>query len=324
MAVIDAEGRWSLPGAPRRAGLDWDYPSKGSARRSLTLDPARAFMPQVREAARPSGPVEVVFPVLHGPNGEDGTVQGFLELAGLPYVGCGVLGSALCMDKELAKRLAADAGVPILPYAALRAGAGAPRLAARYARRLGWPVFVKPARLGSSVGISKVTGPAALAGALREAFRFDDKILVEKGIEAREIEVAVLGETAQAQASPCGEIRPRAEFYDYKAKYLDPEGAELLVPAPLGRGTSERARAWAVRVFAALDCHGMARVDFLLDRRSGRLYFNEVNTIPGFTAVSLYPRMWAAAGLPFPRLLDRLIALALARHKRRSALKTMR
>ncbi|MFH1726359.1 MAG: D-alanine--D-alanine ligase family protein [Elusimicrobiota bacterium] len=323
-AVIGPSGRWTLPQDPRRAGLDWDYPRGRGRRRVLAIDPARGFSFSLRGRSGGGRAPDVVFPVLHGPNGEDGTIQGMLEFAGLPYVGCGVLSSALGMDKEYPKRLAAQEGVDVLPYAVLPS----PRALrerrgwARRVSRLGLPLFVKPARLGSSVGISKVCRRSGLDEALRLAFRFDTKVIVEAGIDAREIEVAVLGDTVRAEASGCGEIRPRAGFYDYEAKYVDPDGAELLIPAPLDRRTARKARAWAVRMFQAVDGYGMARVDFLVDKRSGRLYFNEVNTIPGFTTISLFPRLWGAAGLPFGKLLDRLIALALERQKARSRVRT--
>lgn len=264
-------------------------------------------------------PIGVVFPVLHGPMGEDGTLQGLLELAGVPYVGCGVLGSSLAMDKEFTKRLAIQAGLPVLPYAVLE---GPKDL--RAARKLRFPVFVKPARLGSSVGVYKVSRPGLLAAAARRAFRFDTKVLVEQGVQAREIECAVLGGDGRAEASIPGEIRPNAEFYSYEAKYLDPRGAELLIPARLSAAQARRVREMALRAFKALDLFGLARVDFLMDRGSGRIWFNEPNTLPGFTSVSMYPKLWEASGLPFPRLLDRLIRLALARHRRRARLRLTR
>ena len=243
-----------------------------------------------------------------------------MELAGLPYVGCGVLGSAVGMDKALTKRLALQAGLPILPYAVLEPGGS---LAA--ARRLRLPVFVKPSRMGSSVGVTKVKRASELAAAVRAAFRFDTVVLVEKGVPAREIECAVLGSNARPRAARrVGEIRPRAEFYSYEAKYLDPQGAELLIPAELSARQARQARSLACRAFTLLGCDGLARVDFLLDRSTGRLYFNEVNTLPGFTSISMYPKMWEASGLPFPKLVDRLIALAIERHRRRARLRITR
>jgi D-alanine-D-alanine ligase len=265
---------------------------------------------------------DCVFPVLHGPMGEDGTLQGLLELSGAAYVGCGVLGSSAGMDKEATKRVAESAGLPQVPWAAART----PKEAAAAARRLGFPVFLKPARMGSSVGVVKVSGPAGVAAALREALRYDDKALVEKGIPAREIETAVLGDPwAPAgdrfalKASIVGEIAPNAEFYDYRAKYLDPDGARLLIPAPLPARTAARVRELALASFRALDLYGLARVDFFVHKRTGAVYFNEPNTLPGFTPVSMYPRLWRESGVPTRRLVETLIALALrrARSKRR-------
>ncbi len=306
------------------------------AGRWLALDPKR-LTGRIRDAkAAPRGarPVDkdkllakagVVFPVLHGTLGEDGAIQGLLEVAGAPYVGCGVLGSALGMDKEHAKRLAADAGVPVLPSATLHDPAEAPAAA----RKLGYPLFAKPARLGSSVGVSKITSARDLGPALREAFRYDDKILLEKGIDAREIECAVLGDPwarrgdpLELKASVCGEITPNAEFYTYESKYLDPDGARLDIPARLPRATAERARLLALQAFRALDAYGMGRMDFLLDKKTGKLWFNEINTIPGFTAASMYPLLWKASGLPPAELVDRLISLALRRARARARLKT--
>ena len=263
--------------------------------------------------------VGAVFPVLHGPMGEDGTLQGHLELAGLPYVGCDVLGSAVGMDKVITKRLAAEAGLPILPYVVLRPGDPLGP-----ARRLPLPVFVKPSRMGSSVGISKVSRPADLAPAVRTALRFDTVAIVEKGVPAREIECAVLGDDVRPRASIPGEIRPNAEFYSYEAKYLDPKGAALLVPAELSPASAREVRRIAVGAFLALGGYGMARVDFLLDKSTGKLWFNEVNTIPGFTSISMYPKLWGATGLPFPKLVTRLIELALARHRARARLRITR
>ena len=269
---------------------------------------------------------DVVFPALHGPLGEDGTVQGLLEVAGIAYVGCGVASSALCMDKELTKRLALAAGLPTLPFVALND----PDLAPGAAKRLGLPVFVKPARMGSSVGVSKVKTGRELARAVREAFRYDDKIIIEKAIPAREIECALLGDPWRTngndplalRSSICGEIRPTHEFYSYESKYLDPAGADLVIPAAIPPASMRRVRRLAEDAFRALDGYGMARADFLMDKRSGAVYFNEINTIPGFTSISMYPLLWKASGVPAPRLLDRLIRLALRRGLARSRLET--
>lgn len=317
LVYIDAEGRWLKAGERLLAATVQTGEPDVSGLRVLTGE-AR-LSPSSR---RP----DAVFPVLHGPLGEDGTVQGLLEVAGLPYVGCGVLGSALAMDKELTKRLAIREGLPLLPYRVVRD----PRRAAEATARLGLPVFVKPARLGSSVGVSKVKEGRGLAGAVREALRYDDKLVIEKGIEAREIECALLGDPWSPagkdplglRASVCGEIAPNAEFYSYESKYLDPDGAKLTIPAAIGAKIARQVQDLALRAFRALDGYGMARADFLMDKRTGRVYFNEINTIPGFTGSSMYPLLWKASGVDTPELLTRLVELALRRHRARARLKT--
>ncbi|MBI4060179.1 MAG: D-alanine--D-alanine ligase [Elusimicrobia bacterium] len=268
---------------------------------------------------------DCVFPVLHGPMGEDGTMQGLLELTGAAYVGCGVLGSAAAMDKEAAKRIVRSAGLHQVPWTAARGA----REASAAARRLGYPVFIKPARMGSSVGVAKVKGPSGIAAAVREALRYDDKVLVEKGIPAREIETAVLGDPwapkddpFRLKASACAEIVPNAEFYDYRSKYLDPNGARFLVPAPIPAKTSARVRAVALAAFRALDLYGLSRMDFFLHKKTGEVYFNEANTLPGFTPASMYPRLWRESGLPTGKLVEALIALALRRAAARRRIST--
>lgn len=262
------------------------------------------------------GTKDCVFPVIHGPYGEDGTLQGLLELIGVPYVGCGVLGSSAGMDKEATKRLAADAGLPQVPWAVARSV----KEAGPAAKKLGFPVFVKPARMGSSVGVVKAKSPRDLPAAVREALRYDDKAILEKGIPAREIETAVLGDPwaprgdrFELKASIVGEIAPNAEFYDYHAKYIDPDGARLLMPAPIGKAQSERVRALALAAFRALDLYGLARVDFFMHKKTGAVFFNEPNTLPGFTPVSMYPMLWRESGVPTPKLIETLVALALRR-----------
>ena len=257
----------------------------------------------------------MVFPVLHGPRGEDGTVQGLLELANLPYVGSGVLGSAVAMDKAMAKTVLKEAGIAQGPWelvtrAEWRRDPG--KVTARIEDRLGYPCFTKPANLGSSVGISKVHGPDELAAALDMAAHLDRRIVVEKGIDARELEVSVLGNDSPIASLP-GEIVPCNEFYDYSAKYVD-DGSELIVPADLPGDVVHRIQDIAVRAFTALDLAGLARVDFFLERETGEIYLNEVNTIPGFTSISMYPLLWEATGVPLPELVERLIALAIERH----------
>jgi D-alanine-D-alanine ligase len=260
----------------------------------------------------------VVFPLLHGPFGEDGTVQGLLELADVPYVGCGVLASALAMDKAKAKEVAAFHGIPQARWRTLHerdlADAG---LAARLADELGLPLFVKPANMGSSVGVTRATDPAGVTAGLTEAARHDEWLVVEEAITGRELEVAVLG-NLEPRASVPGEIVPGAEFYDYEDKY-SAGTAQLHVPAELPDAVADEIRALALEAFRALRCEGMARVDFFYEEGGRGLLLNEVNTIPGFTPVSMYPRLWAATGVPYPALIDELVALALERHTRRAA-----
>ena len=262
---------------------------------------------------------DLVLPILHGTYGEDGTVQGLLEMIGVPYVGAGVLGSAAAMDKDVMKRLFLQAGLPTPRFRALRRGGAWPERALE--REFGYPMFVKPANLGSSVGISKVHRRRELRPALEFAARYDAKLIVEEGVDARELECAVLG-NQQPEASIAGEVIAGKEFYDYEAKYHD-AGSRTLIPAPVPAKTMAAVRALALRAFAACECEGLARVDFFLERATGRLLLNEINTMPGFTPISMYPKMWEASGLPFPRLLDRLIALGLerARARRRNSAK---
>jgi D-alanine-D-alanine ligase len=257
----------------------------------------------------------VVLPLLHGPFGEDGTVQGLLELAGVPYVGSGVLGSAAAMDKITAKRLAAEAGIPQGKWIALRDRNPDPGLAARVEGELGWPVFVKPSNLGSSVGVSKAHDADGLAEALALAFSYDERALVEEAIAGREIECGVLGDPPEASVP--GEIEPSREFYDYEDKYVV-DAATLLVPAPLSASETATVQGLALRAFEATEAEGMARVDFFYEEGRRGFLLNEVNTIPGFTPISMYPKMWQASGVPYSDLIDRLVQLALDRHARRS------
>jgi D-alanine-D-alanine ligase len=291
------------------------------------LDPARYAVRRILitregrwepEALRPepgaNPDIDVVFPVLHGTFGEDGTVQGLLELADLPYVGAGVLGSAACMDKELAKRLCRERGIDVVEFVVLRRDA---LDIAAVEAQLPYPVFVKPANMGSSVGISKAGDRRELAAALRCAAEYDRKVLVERAIVGRELECAVLGNDEPLASQPC-EIRPSRDFYDYEDKYLL-DAARFELPAKLSAELTERLRRTALDAYRALECRGMARVDFLLENATGRLFVNELNTIPGFTSISMYPQMWAHSGVSLPELVDRLIALALAEHERRRA-----
>ncbi|MFQ5410096.1 MAG: D-alanine--D-alanine ligase family protein [Anaerolineales bacterium] len=258
--------------------------------------------------------LDVLFPVLHGTFGEDGTVQGLFELADMAYVGAGVVGSAVGMDKGVFKRVMQAIGVPVLPFVTIRRSAferDPGGTLSEVEAVLAYPVFVKPANLGSSVGISKANDVDELVAALREAARWDRRIVVEQGIDAREIEVSVLGNDDPV-ASVAGEVVPQREFYDYEAKYVT-DDSELLIPAPISAAQLAELQAIAIRAYRAIDCGGMARVDFLLDRTSGELWLNELNTLPGFTKISMYPKLWEASGLNYPDLIDRLIELALER-----------
>ena len=268
--------------------------------------------------------LDVVFPVLHGPYGEDGTVQGLLELANVPYVGAGVLGSAVGMDKAVMKTLFAARDLPVGPYSVVLRpewNRSASAVISRIAGELGYPVFVKPANLGSSVGISKAKSTGELEMAMELALQFDRKVVIEAAIpKAREIECAVLGND-DPEASIPGEIVPSREFYDYEAKYLD-EGSKALIPAPLTASQAAEVQRLSIAAFRAVDGAGMARVDFLIAGESGEMYVNEVNTIPGFTTISMYPKMWEASGVSYTELVDRLITLALERHAEKQQLRT--
>ncbi|MBA2277501.1 MAG: D-alanine--D-alanine ligase [Chloroflexia bacterium] len=321
---ITRRGRWLSGGDPMTA-LTSVSPMFGGED-AASSETGEALGPlAVREQSAPmtlppgaTEGIDVVFPVLHGPMGEDGTVQGMLELAGVPYVGSTVLGSAVAMDKAIAKTILAQAGLPQLPWlTVLRKDweRDPATVEAWIGEKLGFPCFTKPANLGSSVGISKVHGPEELHGALAEAAHYDRKIVVERGVDAREIELAVLGNDGP-MASVAGEIVPRSEFYDYNAKYVD-DSAELHIPAKLDGDLLGYFQSLAIDAFRALDLAGMARVDFFLERETDHVYINEVNTIPGFTSISMYPMLWEASGVPLPVLVERLIELALDRHSER-------
>jgi D-alanine-D-alanine ligase len=263
--------------------------------------------------------VDVAFPVLHGTYGEDGTIQGLLAMMNIPCVGCDQTSSANCMDKAITKQVLTYAGIPVADGLIVTAGADSVT-AAEVERQLGWPVFVKPARLGSSVGVSKVKVPGALRAALELAFRFDDKVLIERYMPGREVECAVLGNSSPRAAVP-GEVIPQHEFYSYEAKYLDENGARLEAPAKLAPEVAARVQETAVQAFQAMGCTGLARVDFFL-MPDGRLVVNELNTIPGFTRISMYPRLWQLSGLTYPQLVSELIRLAEERHAARGRLCT--
>jgi len=267
--------------------------------------------------------VDIIFPVLHGTFGEDGTIQGLLELADIAYVGSGVLGSAAGMDKDVMKRLFRDAGLAIVKHVTILRSQWEQepkKVKKQIESALKYPVFVKPANLGSSVGISKVHDASELAAAMHEAAKYDRKIIVEQGVggkkrKAREIECAVLGNDSP-KASICGEIVPVKEFYDYDAKYID-EGSELLIPAKISKAQQKQVQQMAIRAFQACDCSGLARVDFLMDPVTGKIYLNEVNTMPGFTSISMYPKLWAATGVEYTDLITKLIEFGLDRHEDR-------
>ncbi len=320
---IGKDGRWLTQGDPvstLSALCAADVPPRLQPERQVQTAVA---LPETIElvpgASRGEVPfVDVIFPVLHGPFGEDGTVQGMLELAALPYVGSGVLGSALAMDKAAAKDVFRAHDLPCAPSILVMRWEWENKPAEvqqRVAQDIGYPCFVKPANLGSSVGVTKVHNAAELPTALTHAARYDRRLLVEQAINAREIECSVLGND-QPVASVLGEIVPRREFYDYVAKYED-DSTGLIIPAQLPADKAAEIQELAVRAFLALDCAGMARADFFLCRDTGRVYLNELNTIPGFTSISMYPKLWAASGLSYPRLLDRLIELALERFQER-------
>ena len=318
---ITSDGRWLLAEEAQRLLVE-----QGPAALPPVLEvggrPIDAFETLAAPASTAAGgdsgdsAAPVVFPLLHGPFGEDGTIQGLCELAGVPYVGSGVLGSAACMDKVVTKRLLGEAGLPVAGWLALREWDVDDRVADRVGEALGWPVFVKPAGLGSSVGVSRVADAAALGPALADALAFDEWVIVEEAITGREIECGVLGDHWPEPSVP-GEIRPSREFYDYEDKYVDGR-AELLVPAPLPHAVAAEVQTLAVAAFVAVRAEAMARVDFFYEEGGRGLLLNEVNTIPGFTPISMYPRMWEASGVAYPELVDRLVGLALERHSRRS------
>lgn len=283
---------------------------------ALPADPTRrAFVPLGGGAPIP---VDVVFPVLHGTFGEDGTIQGLLDLAGLPYVGAGVLASSTGMDKAIMKIVFRDAGLPVCPWILVRRGEESPAaVEARVAAEIGYPCFVKPANLGSSVGISKVHGAEALAAAIADASAYDPRVVIEQGLDVREFECAVLGND-RPEVSCMGELLPSHDFYDYADKYVD-GGARVEIPAKVDAALADRMRALAAVAFRSIDCSGLARVDFFVERGTDAVYINEINTMPGCTASSMFPTLWEQSGLPFPTVVDRLIALAFERHATQAA-----
>jgi D-alanine-D-alanine ligase len=320
---ITKAGQWIASGDPMQALEAGDAAASRPA--ALLGDPSHRGLMRLEDTERAIeatrlAELDVVFPVLHGPYGEDGTVQGLLELAGIPYVGAGVIGSALGLDKAVFKDVMRAHGFPIVDEVLLKRkawDAGPEEVLDRVEAALDYPMFTKPANLGSSVGISKCDNRSELAAGLAEAARYDRKLIVEAAVPAaREIEVSVLGNDEPIASLP-GEVVPSREFYSYESKYFDAgeDASELLIPAPLSPELTERVRELAVEVYKAIDCAGMARVDFLLSGETGELVVNEVNTIPGFTSISMYPKLWEATGIPYSELIDRLIELAIERYE---------
>lgn len=319
---ITHEGKWLAGADPRLMiqGAPMEVAAEQQAAITavtITGDPTRHGLvpadPATASAA--GGPLDIVIPVLHGTNGEDGTLQGLLEMADVAYAGCGVLGSALGMDKEKAKLVLKAAGLPVVDWQVTRRSEVDRDIEAvciRIEEHFPYPVFVKPANMGSSVGVGKAHGRDELITALRVALEFDRKALIEPGINCRELECGVLGND-EPVASVVGEVVSSNEFYDYRAKYID-NASRLFIPAEVSEETASDVQRMAVESFLALDLSGLARVDFFLDRDTGQIYVNEVNTMPGFTQISMYPKLWEASGVPYPQLLDRLIALGLERH----------
>ena len=321
---VTREGRWLTTGDARTmlqsagAGLSR---IPGTTRAALTGDPSAGGLVPIEDGSAPV-PLDVIFPLVHGTGGEDGTLQGLLELADLPYVGSGVLGSSLGMDKVAMKTMFSAAGLTQVGYLVATRREIETDLAAiagQVERRLGYPCFAKPANGGSSVGVTKVKTPEALPAALAEAASYDRRVVVEQAVVGQEVECAVLG-NEDPRASVVGEIVPCHEFYDYSAKYLE-EGSELIIPARITAEQSEKVRDLSVAAFKALDCAGLARVDFFVRRADGEVLINEINTLPGFTPISMYPRLWQASGMGFEALVERLIDLARERHREKAALK---
>jgi D-alanine-D-alanine ligase len=315
MVGIDKTGRWVLPDKKTLIKYQ-DKPRTFNLAKEKNL-----FHFDLSKKSK----FDVVLPILHGTFGEDGTIQGLLELANVPYVGSGVLGSSLGMDKDLAKRVFLAADVPVVPWISIRKSEFKkdPKFFVKMIeKRFKYPYFVKPANMGSSVGVHKVKSKAEALKKIEDAFLYDTKILIEKAISARELEVSVLG-NHDPKASIIGEIIPTHEFYSYEAKYLDENGAHLKIPAEgISKKVMEQIKQYAINAFLAIECRGLGRVDFFMDKQTGEIYLNEINTIPGFTSISMYPKLWAASGLPYPQLLDELIRLALELHQEKNELKT--
>jgi len=311
---VTADGSWLGPDTSREtlAGNGKRVVRRGTDTSHVAVVPGGGLRLQHGDGPDQPLGIDVVFPLIHGWGGEDGRLQGALELAGVPYVGAGVAGSAVAMDKVFARRLFAERGLPVCGWVALERhelDADPAGVVARIARELGFPVFVKPANCGSSLGVVKAAAEGDLELALRSAARFDRRLVVERGHDVREIECAVLG-NQRPEASVLGEIVPSNDFYDFDAKYVD-DASELRIPAPLPSETGERIRALALDAYQALDLAGFARVDFFVGRENGEVWVNEVNTLPGFTPISMFPKLWEASGLPYTRLIERLVELAI-------------
>jgi D-alanine-D-alanine ligase len=324
--AITKTGAWLLGADPQTLlTTGQDAQPETSTMVTLTGDPnvQRLIPLEGGEQLRDNGALDVIFPAMHGTTGEDGALQGLLEMANVPYVGCGVLGSALGMDKEKMKMIFQNIGLPIVDYLVYRRHEwerSPEAVMDAIEQRLGYPTFIKPANLGSSVGINKAHDRAELEHAIDVAAQYDRKIIIEKGINCRELECAVLGND-EPIASVVGEVGSSSEFFDYNAKYIDNK-SEISIPAVLPQATAEEIRRQALQAFLALDLSGLARVDFFLEKETGQVYINEVNTLPGFTQVSMYPMLWEASGIPYSELLDRLIELGIERHADRQRNRT--
>jgi len=318
---IDRRGGWHLCSESQYHQLDQEVIAEALPTVAAVPGCGGCTLVDPRRPGETVAAIDVAFPVLHGPYGEDGTLQGMLEMLDVPYVGIGVLGAAVCMDKDICKRLLRDAGIPVVPFEVVgaRRWAEQPAAVIAEAARLGPSLFVKPANLGSSLGVSKVSAPADLESAIARALALDVKVLIERAIDGREIECAVLGNDAP-EASVPGEIVPGEAFYSYDDKYAASSTSQLRIPAPLPDDLRQRVRDTAIRAFRVLECCGMARVDFFLETGSAALYLNELNTVPGLTSISMYPKLWAASGVTGTALVSRLIELALDRHQQRRRL----
>jgi D-alanine-D-alanine ligase len=327
---ITREGSWLLGTEPRmlrtaEQNANRDQGLEETTAVTLTGDPQLRHLISVEngEDLGNRGALDVIFPVLHGTYGEDGTLQGLLDMANVPYVGCGVLGSALGMDKEKMKLVFQAVGLPVVEYMVFRRNHWEHKpefILHAVEQRLGYPCFAKPVNLGSSVGVNKAHNRTELEHAINVAAEYDHKIIIERGISCREVECAVLGND-EPIASVVGEVLSSNEFYDYRAKYIDGK-SQVVIPADIGQATAEEVRRQAVQAFLALDLSGLARVDFFLEKETGQVYINEVNTMPGFTSISMYPKLWEASGLPYAQLMDRLIELAIERHADRQRNRT--